>query len=95
MPKTSFLLLSFVLSAAIASAQMGAVSHKPEPNFENAVAWEPSDLFSTAHTRSPELASRKGKAQGQAGYAFARQSLRRRPRRCEYSSGKRDKETCK
>ncbi len=41
MPKTSFLLLPVVLSAAIAGAQVGAVSHRPEPNFENAVAGSP------------------------------------------------------
>jgi hypothetical protein len=40
-PKTSFLLLPIVLGAAIASAQMGAVSHEAEPNFENAVVGSP------------------------------------------------------
>jgi hypothetical protein len=35
--KTSFL-VPVVLAAAVASAQMGEVSHEPEPNFSNAVA---------------------------------------------------------
>ena len=39
--ENDFLLLSVALSAAIASAQMRAVSHKPEPNFEDAVAGSP------------------------------------------------------
>jgi hypothetical protein len=36
-PNASFLLLPFILVAAIASAQMDQVSHPPESNFKNAV----------------------------------------------------------
>ena len=49
MPKTSFLVLPFVLAATIASAQMGSVSSEPEPNFKDAVVGSPL-ICSQPHT---------------------------------------------